>query len=99
MWRFEVDSAIRGGLYSSEVVSEQIRRSLYGEAKTKLVGLGPEASCESLLLKLDRFYSDVGAATGDELLTEAYKFKQGENEEARQPRTHGQTSRHGVVAR
>ncbi len=81
VWRFEVDSVIRGGLYSSEVISEQIRRSLYGEAKTKLVGLGPDATCDSLLLKLDQFYSDVGAATGDELLTEAYRFKQAENEE------------------
>lgn len=31
--------------------------------------------------KFDEFYSDVGAATGDELLTEAYQLKQGENEE------------------
>lgn len=81
VWRFEVGSVIRGKLYSSEVISEQIRRSLYGEAKATLVGLGPEASCESLLMKLDQFYSDVGAATGDELLTEAYRFKQAENEE------------------
>ena len=33
------------------------------------------------LEKLDRFYSDVGAATGDELLTEAYQLKQRETEE------------------
>lgn len=60
---------------------EQIRRSLQGEAKTKLVGLGSEKSCELLLEKLSQFYIDVGAATGDELLTEAYQLKQGENEE------------------
>ena len=39
------------------------------------------ASCESILGKLHQFYSDVGAATGDELLAEAYQMKQGEHEE------------------
>ena len=81
VWRFEVESTLRGGLYSDEVISEQIRRSLYGEAKTKVVGFGPEVSCDQVLLKLDQFYSDVGAVTGDELLTEAYAFKQKEKEE------------------
>ena len=81
VWRFEVDSAVKGALYPSEVILEQIRRSLQAEAETKFVGLGPEVSCESLLEKLDRFYSDVGAATGDELLTETYQFKQRETEE------------------
>lgn len=46
VWRFEVDSALKGALYPSEVILEQIRRSLQGEAKTKLVGLGSEKSCE-----------------------------------------------------
>ena len=99
VWRFEVDSAIQR-LYLSEVVSEQIQWSLYGEAKTKLGGLGPQASCKSLLLKLDQLYSDVWAATGDELLTEAYKFKQGENEvtafASRLDNQVWQTSRHRV---
>lgn len=81
VWRFEVDSALRGGLYSDQVIAEQIRRSLQAEAKTKLVGLGPETTCKNILVKLDQFYSDVGAATGDELLAEAYKFRQGEHEE------------------
>ena len=47
------------------------RWSLQGDAKKKVVGLGLEKSCESLLEKLDQFYSDVGSAKGDELLTEA----------------------------
>ncbi|XP_048578376.1 uncharacterized protein LOC125560615 [Nematostella vectensis] len=81
VWRFEVESTVRGGLYSTEVISEQIRRSLQGEAKTKLVGLGVDASCEALLETLDQFYSDALTATGDELLAEAYTFKQKEGEE------------------
>ena len=75
----DLKSTVKGALYPGEVILEQIRRSLQAEAKTKLVGLGPEVSCESLLEKLDRLYSDVGAAT--ESLTEAYQLKQGETEE------------------
>ena len=81
VWRFEVESVIKGAFYPDEVILEQIRRSLQGEAKAKIVGFGPETSCESILGKLDQFYSDVGAATGDEILAEAYQMKQGENEE------------------
>ena len=77
----DLKSTVKGALYPGEVILEQIRRLLQAEAKTKLVGLGPEVSCESLLEKLDRFYSDVGAATGDELLTEAYQLKQRETDE------------------
>ena len=75
----DLKSTVKGALYPGEVILEQIRRLLQAEAKTKLVGLGPEVSCESLLEKLDRLYSDVGAAT--ESLTEAYQLKQGETEE------------------
>ena len=81
VWRFEANSAIRGGLYTNQVIAEQIRRSLQGEAKTKLVGLGTESESQTILEELDQFYSDVGAATGDEILAEAYRFQQRENEE------------------
>ncbi|CAB4012589.1 ATP-dependent DNA helicase PIF1 [Paramuricea clavata] len=81
VWRFEVESVIKGAFYPDEVILEQIRRSLQGEAKAKIVGFGSETSCESILGKLNQFYSDVGAATGDKLLAEAYQMKQGENEE------------------
>lgn len=75
VWRFEVNSAIRGGLYTNQVIAEQIRRSLQGEAKTKLVGLGTESESQTILEELDQFYSDVGAATGDEILAEAYRSR------------------------
>ena len=81
VWRFEVNSAIQGGLYTSQVIAEQIRRSLQGEAKTKLVGIGADSDPKMILEKLDQFYSDVGAKTGDEVLSEAYQFRQRENEE------------------
>ena len=81
VWRFEVESVIKRVFYPDEVILEQIRRSLQGEAKAKIVGFGSETSCESILGKLHQFYSDVSAATGDELLAEAYQMKQGEHEE------------------
>ena len=81
VWRFKVDSAIQEGLHSHEVIAEQIRKSLQGEAKTKIVGFGPGALVEEILEKLDQFYGDQGAAVGDELLSRAYNFRQQESEE------------------
>ena len=68
MWRFEVESAIQENLHSHEVIAEQIRKSLQGEAKTKIFGF-------------DQFYGDEGAALGDELVFQAYSFRQQEGGE------------------
>ena len=81
IWRYEVESAVTAGLHSEPVIVEQIRRSLQGEAKSKLVGFGSESSVSSILQSLDQFYSEEGAATGGEILTRAYAMKQGEREE------------------
>ncbi len=72
---------VKGTFYPHGVILEQIRRSLQGDAKAKIIGFGSETYCETVLEKLDQFYSGVGAATGDELLAEAYRMKQEENEE------------------
>ena len=68
VWRFEVESAIQENLHSHEVIAEQIRKSLQGEAKTKIFGF-------------DQFYGDEGAALGDELVSQAYSFRQQEGGE------------------
>ena len=81
VWRFEVDSAIQEGLHAPEVIAEQIRKSLQGEAKNKIVGFGSGTSVEQILQQLDQFYGDDGAAVGDELLSQAYKMRQQESEE------------------
>ena len=81
VWRFEVESAIQENLHSHEVIAEQIRKSLQGEAKTKIVGFGPGTSVERILEKLDQFYGDEGAAVRDELLSQAYSFRQQEGED------------------
>ena len=81
VWRFEVDSATQGGLHSAEVIAEQIRKSLQGEAKNKIVGFGSGTSVEQILRQLDQFYGEDGAAAADELLSQAYKMRQQESEE------------------
>ena len=81
IWRYEVESAVSARLHSEPVIVDQIRRSLQGEAKSKLVGFGSETSVSSILQSLDQFYSKEGAATGGEILTRAYAMKQGEREE------------------
>ena len=81
VWRFEVESTIQENLHLHEVIAERIRRSLEGEAKTKIVGFGPGTSVERILEQLDQFYGNEGAAMGDELLSQANSFRQQESEE------------------
>ena len=80
VWRFEIDSAMKEGFHAEEVIAKQVRRSLQGEAKTKIDGLGPGSKLNEILERLDQFYSDSGTATWKELLTAAYAMKQKENE-------------------
>ena len=81
VWRHEVESAIAEKIHSQEVISEQIRRSLQGEAKTKIVGFSSDSTPSEILARLDQFYGELGAATGDEVLASAYKMKQSDAEE------------------
>ena len=78
VWRFEVESVNQGNLLSYEVIAAPIRKSLQGEVKTKIIGFGPKMSVERILGQLDQFYGDEGAAMGDELLSQAYSFRQQE---------------------
>ena len=78
VWRFEVESVIQRNLLSHEVIAAQIRKSLQREVKTKIIGFGPRMSVERILGQLDQFYGDGGAAMGDELLSQAYSFRQQE---------------------
>ena len=73
VWRFEVESAVEEGLHSNDVIAEQIRNSLQGEAKHKIVAFGAGIPPEQILEQLDQFYGETGVAIGDELLTQAYK--------------------------
>lgn len=55
------------GLHWQPVIVEQISCLLQGEAKSKSVGFGSEASISSILQSLDQFYSEEGAETGGEI--------------------------------
>ena len=55
VWRFEVESAIQENLHSHEVIAEQIRKSLKGEVKTKIVSFGPGTSVERILEQLHQW--------------------------------------------
>ena len=81
VWRFEVESTMKEGLHSNEIIAEQIRRSLQGEAKSKVVGFRLDTSLSDMLSQLDQFYKEDGGTTGDEMLAEAYKWKQAPHEE------------------
>ena len=51
-------STIKDVLHSNEILAEQIRRSLQGEAKSKVVGFGTDTTMEDMLPQLDQFYMD-----------------------------------------
>ena len=76
-----MESAMAAALHSERVIVEQIHRSLQGEAKSKMVGFGPEASVSSILQLLHQFCSEGGAATGGDSLTHVYAIKQEKLEE------------------
>lgn len=79
VWKFEVECTVRDGLYSKETVSEAIRRSLKGEAAKVCVRLGPKASIQEILNKLDGLYGQV--ATEEALLTRFYAMTQKDGED------------------
>ena len=82
IWRYEVESAVSRRRITFGTSDRRTNSSLaQGEAKSKLVSFGSEASVSSILQLLDQFYIEEGAATGGEILTRAYAMKQGEREE------------------
>lgn len=79
VWRYDVECIMREQVHSPEVINESIRRSLKGEAAKVLVRLGPNASPQEVLNKLDGLYSKV--ATESTLLTQFYAAQQKDNED------------------
>ena len=52
VWWFKVEGRIQEILHSHEVIAEEIRKSLQGEAKTKIGGFGPGMSVERIFEQL-----------------------------------------------
>ncbi|CAC5422741.1 unnamed protein product [Mytilus coruscus] len=77
LWRYEVDS-LRKSTFAPHIVDLLIRRSLRGEAEKVAMRLGPEASLDQLLNKLEVNYGL--SIQHDKLMEEFYSAKQKPNE-------------------
>ncbi|CAC5401144.1 unnamed protein product [Mytilus coruscus] len=78
LWRYEVDS-LRKSTFAPHIVDLLIRRSLRGEAEKVAMRLGPEASLDQLLNKLEVNYGL--SIQHDKLMEEFYSAKQKPNED------------------
>ena len=76
VWRYEVRCLQQDSLYSEEMITKAMRRSLKGDAAKVLVRLGSHAAVTEVLQKLDGLYATEGA-----LLTQFYAAQQKDNED------------------
>lgn len=58
-WRFEVRGLKADGLYAEGVVMQAVRRSLRGRAADVVLRLGPQATVEAILGKLEQIFGNV----------------------------------------
>lgn len=77
-WKYEIDCLKRDDTCTEEMLARLVRRSLRGEASQMIISLGPEATVEELVSKLEGFYGTV--ESGAVLLQQVYSIKQGQNE-------------------
>lgn len=77
-WRYEVECLQTDG-YSENVICLAIRRSLRGPAGRVLMRLGPNATVDEIMYKLDSIYGTVEEK--ETLMVNFYRAKQQESEE------------------
>ena len=79
-WKYEVSCLLREGTYPTASIAPAVRRSLRGEAGEIARFLGPQATIEEIIKKLDQVYGTV--ESGAVLLQQVYLCKQEANESA-----------------
>lgn len=79
LWRYEVQSLMEEGVHKPEVIYQAVRRSLRGEASRVAMRLGPKASLETLLKKLEGIYGII--ELGEDILAQFYSASQKEDED------------------
>lgn len=80
IWKFEVISLQKEKIHKPEVIQQAIRRSLKGEACRIAMRLGPEASVESLIHKMESVYGSIDYS--HDILGSFYSARQEEDEDA-----------------
>ena len=77
-WKVEIDSLRDSSGYPEHIVNQVMRNSLKGEARRVLFTLGPEATADDIMQKLQVTFGNV--ASGQTVLQEFYTAEQKENE-------------------
>ena len=77
-WKVEIDSLRDSSGYPEHIVNQVMRNSLKGEARRVLFTLGPEATADDIMQKLQVTFGNV--ASGQTVLQEFYTAEQRENE-------------------
>lgn len=78
LWKYEVTSLMNDALYDYDSINYAVRRSLKGEAGRVAMHLGPQASLQDILRKLESIYGAVESK--EEILAHFYRAKQNEDE-------------------
>ena len=79
LWRYDIECLLRDKSIHKDTIHTAIRRSLRGQAGAVVMRLGPEASIQDLLHKLDSIYGN--AANTVDILKELYGAEQRNDED------------------
>lgn len=79
VWKYEVECYLKSGTHTREAILEGVRRSLKGDAAKAVMRLGPSASIQEILHKLEGLYGTV--AKEGALLSQFYAAQQKEDED------------------
>ena len=79
LWKYEVECLSVEGLHTPDSIQQAIRHSLKGEAGRIIMRLGPKASVQDILKKLEGVYGVI--ETKESILSEFYSAHQGEEED------------------
>ena len=77
-WRYEVKCTRRDKVYPENVIGQAIRKSLRGPAKREIVQMGPSASVEDIMERLESTFGNV--ASGMSVLQEFFTASQKQEE-------------------
>ena len=78
LWKYEVNGLRSDKLYDSDMLNYAVRRSLKGDAGMIAMHLGPKASLDDIISKLDSIYGVV--ETEEDLLAQFYRARQEDDE-------------------
>ena len=77
-WRYEVKCLQRDGIYSKYVIGQAIRKSLRGPTKREIIQMGPTATVEEIMERLESTFANV--ATGMSVMQEFFTASQKQEE-------------------